>query len=480
MIRKLYTLIFILCISLSNVSLVYSQREVGIPFEKKAAILLEFVAPYETMRVSFKERDLSTNIYTEVRLPDDIVLKNKKGKPADPSSFLPGMEVLIDGEKTRSGFTFFEVRLQTTLKNWHVKLNGIYEKFEDPVATIDGRRVVLAKGASIKGTGPWKKKSFKSFDDMELGSFVEIEGSRDADGLIRARKVKTWPNLFTKEDKAIKAAINSGFQPPETLSGGRMQIGDTNFMLTRNLDLQAYVTELGYRLIPQWTDDLPEDDPTRVDYRFYVVKDPSFNASAFPDGTVIVHTGLLQTLANEAQLAAVLAHEIAHVTHKHGLRRFQEQNKLKKAKIGAGLLTKAISTVTGREVRAGNIEIGGFSIPVSLVAKLGEGALSNSFSRKRESQADRVGLFYMTEAGYDPREAATMWTLLAEKTANPQAGLKEKALRKIASIYSSHPEAVKRARNINIEIAANYSSMDLSQLVTGAENYERIRELVVK
>lgn len=480
--------ILILCIVLTGSNLTYAQRQVGIPFEKKAAVLLRFAEPYETMRVSFKERDLSTNIYTEVRLSDAVVFENKKGKPADASDFFPGMEVLIDGKKSRRGFTFKAVRLQTALSDWQVKnLRGLYEKFEDPVATIDGRRVVLAPGATVQGLGAWKDEPFPNFDYMQLGSFVEIEGSRDATGLIQARTVKTWPNLLTKEDKAIKQAIASGLQVPETLSGGQMTVGGINFRLTRNLDLQAFVTEVGYNLIPKWTEELADDDPTKIEYRFYVVNDPSFNASAFPDGTVIVHTGLLHTVENEAQLAAVLAHEIAHVTHKHGLQRFREQKKVKKAKKGSGLFKKAFTKVTGNNINTDTIEVEGFSVPTDMVTKLGVGALSNSFSRERESQADRVGLFYMVEAGYDPREAATMWTLLAERTADPAttelldtAVIKEKIEKKFASIYSSHPEAVKRARSINIEIAANYSGQDLSQLTTGAETYQRIRDLAAK
>ena len=87
---------------------------------------------------------------------------------------------------------------------------------------------------------------------------------------------------------------------------GRLKLFDVK-------DVQDYVKELGVKLLP------PASEVTArsLEFRFYVVEDPSINAAALPDGTVLVNTGLLGAVENESQLAFVLSHEIAHVLQAH-------------------------------------------------------------------------------------------------------------------------------------------------------------------
>jgi predicted Zn-dependent protease len=85
--------------------------------------------------------------------------------------------------------------------------------------------------------------------------------------------------------------------------------------------LQAYVDRVGRSLVPKWV------DPQQFQFTFTLVNDPTLNAFAMPDGTVVVQSGLLAVLENEAQLATVLGHEIAHATHRHGYRGLKDQQK---------------------------------------------------------------------------------------------------------------------------------------------------------
>jgi Zn-dependent protease with chaperone function len=111
-------------------------------------------------------------------------------------------------------------------------------------------------------------------------------------------------------------------------------------------------------------------------------------------------------------------------------------------------------------------------VDLSQVATLGVGALSNAHGRERERQADRVGLFYMVEAGYDPREAATIWRRLAEAT-KPANGVASVLDAADTFLFSSHPAARERARNLHREIAAGYATTDFSRLKTAAPEYQR-------
>jgi len=444
-----------------------AQTEVGIPFARQEAYVLHFAAPHQTIRLDLGENQLSTDLAVEARVAPDATLLDPRGRPVERSAILPGMEVVVDGEKLRAGFLIRSLRLKTRLEDWQVEVSGVFERLDSATAVVGGQRVALEDGAAVQGAEQWRQRSFRSFGEMMLGSFVELKGRRGPDGLVRVRQGRTWPNLFTDTERALNAALKQGLQPPQQLSGGTMRIGDEEFRLVQDRALQAYVTRLGTRLVPRWMQDLPEDDPGKVVFRFYVVDDPAFNAAAYPDGSVIVHTGLLKVMQNEAQLAAVLGHEIAHVTHEHGRERFEGERTRTRA---TGLLRR-VGEVAGVQAPT-SVQVGNERVDLSQVARIGVGALSNVHNRGRESQADRVGLFYMVEAGYDPREAATVWRRLAEAT-KPANAIQAITRRADTFLFSSHPESAARARSINREIAATYGTTDLSRLKTGAPEYQR-------
>lgn len=147
-------------------------------------------------------------------------------------------------------------------------------------------------------------------------------------------------------------------------------------------------------------------------WEFVVFDDPSPNAFALPGGKVGVHTGLFQISQNEAGLAAVVGHEVAHVVARHSGERVSQQVLSGAAVAGAGLLFKQVPT-----------------------AALGAGALfaTRSWSRDQELEADRMGAIFMARAGYDPREAVELWKRFAAwKQQNAPSG-------GVPSFLSTHP-----------------------------------------
>ena len=129
------------------------------------------------------------------------------------------------------------------------------------------------------------------------------------------------------------------------------------------------------------------------DIRVHAVRVPHFNATMAPNGMMLVWSGLLLRVENEAQLVAVLGHELGHYLERHSL------EQLRAAKDRA-MLSQLIGLIGG---------VG------SVIGQVGVIASMFAFSREHEARADRIGMRLMQQAGYDGREAAAVWgNLLAE------------------------------------------------------------------
>jgi predicted Zn-dependent protease len=125
------------------------------------------------------------------------------------------------------------------------------------------------------------------------------------------------------------------------------------------------------------------------DWQFALLRDASPNAFALPGGKVGVHTGLFKVVNNENELAAVMAHEIAHVTARHSAERMTRE-----MAIGVGLMGIGASTNQAT---------------ADLLAQAATLGVVLPFSRTQELEADEIGLIYMAMAGYDPRAAIEVW-----------------------------------------------------------------------
>ena len=184
--------------------------------------------------------------------------------------------------------------------------------------------------------------------------------------------------------------------------------------------LQSYVSSIGERLAMQPE---AEDYP----YEFTLINEPSINAFALPGGPIFVHSGLLAAADNEAQLAGVLGHEIAHVALRHGTSQASKAQMIQLPAVLAGAVLGSGSVAA----QAGQIGVG-----------LGLNALVMKYSRSAEKQADALGARIMAGAGYDPLAAARFFEkLAAEGGARPPIFL------------SSHPDPGNRVRLVEAEVA---------------------------
>ncbi len=132
-------------------------------------------------------------------------------------------------------------------------------------------------------------------------------------------------------------------------------------------------------------------------WEFVVFEDATPNAFALPGGKVGINTGMFQITQNEAGLATVLAHEIAHVTSNHADARIKNQQTI-------GLGAAVLGSLLGGESA---------SSATQLLGGAGNIAFGLTFSRSQELEADRIGALFMARAGYNPNEAIAMWERFA-------------------------------------------------------------------
>ena len=165
--------------------------------------------------------------------------------------------------------------------------------------------------------------------------------------------------------------------------------------------LEAYLNKVVARLLPQTA-------PADLKIRVKVIKNAYMNAFAYPNGMIYIHTGLLVRMDSEAQLAAVLAHEITHCTHRHALRSFRHFRDRRSFITG---VQQAVMANKGLQKLAGDI---GFTGPLAAV---------NGYTRELEAEADRVGIELMIRAGYNPKDAVSLFDQMLSEI--DQAGFEE-------------------------------------------------------
>jgi beta-barrel assembly-enhancing protease len=179
-------------------------------------------------------------------------------------------------------------------------------------------------------------------------------------------------------------------------------------------ELDTYLNHVARRLAPA-------ELYTRIPFRVRMLANPRLNAFAFPNGVIYVHTGLLARLDNEAQLAALLGHEMTHATHRHAIREARDA-KNKRAWL-AGIHT----TLGG---------LPGIGSLASVLGEIGATAAVTGYSRDLERQADVEGLRLAVKAGYDPAEAPKLFQMLKREAEQEKV--------QAPLFYATHPRLQER------------------------------------
>lgn len=220
--------------------------------------------------------------------------------------------------------------------------------------------------------------------------------------------------------------------------------------------LDAYLTDIVQRLVAH-------AHPRPFVYSLRVVNEGSINAFTFGGGLLYVNAGLVARMENEAQLAMVLAHEIAHVTESHVTKGIEDAYGIQLL----GEIGRVTAASTGATAQ----------IPPALLNKTYEYSMKASVSghgRANESEADVVGLDYMVKAGYDPREAPGTFEQLMKEYGD-QTSIQN-------FFYGDHPTNKSRIEKLTGLVQSKYSQdLETRKLITNtAEFKQRTRELLVE
>lgn len=200
-----------------------------------------------------------------------------------------------------------------------------------------------------------------------------------------------------------------------------------NTVLPANDTRSKAVRTVGQRIAEAATRFLEENNAgNRVsgfEWEFNTVDDNTVNAWCMPGGKVVVYTGILPVTQDDAGLAVVMGHEIAHAIARHGNERMSQAIALQ----GAGM---TLEVLTGEKPSvARDLFLQSFGIGGAL------GMLA--YGRKHETEADKMGLVFMALAGYDPREAPRFWERMSQGGGQGQP-----------EILSTHPSDETRMRDL--------------------------------
>lgn len=480
--------------------------------------VISFEEPFSSIVINYYGSDLPLTITDKTKYKG---LENKKIKREEivEGVLIKKLNYKLEGEE------YIVNSIETEISaNGLITIEGLFEGKEGDLAIIDGYFVKLLP--DVKPKGRKKKKcdckglivpSFNSPLISPGAFYAKVKGQMSKDGIIYASKVELCRNTFGKPERELLASVNQNMTDatnplsniPSELSAvnmglynGEITVGQYSYKLLDDIKLQGYINQIGHRLLPKRVKK-QQINQGEIYYRFYVIDDPVPNAFAFPNGMIFIHTGLLNVIQNEAQLAAVLGHEIAHVTHEHGRERYESTGLIKNVQaVGGALFDKSFSS---------QVEAWAPGLSPSMINSIHEvsqavtpEALSNIVKPqpKLEAQADRVGLFYAYEAGYDIREAAKFWNNMAELTADQnfqskitsdmldalasprfnysyesfssrlgQVGTNVLAKQILDTIYTSHPKAKQRSRAVNKLVGTVYSATDWAETRVKAEKY---------
>ena len=269
-------------------------------------------------------------------------------------------------------------------------LSGYAEWRKGAELIVDGQR--LRTNAQTEWTG-----NFTSLSAVPLGYEVRSNGIRDADGALLATAVDVRPNgnaLFESDVRQGTDALeglwlHGGEAFEGDASGRRLLIGDVH---KDGRDVER-VRRLVRRIAPPYVD--------QSKLRVYVIDNKEWNAMAMGNGAIWVFRGIMDDMTDN-DLALVVGHELTHYTHEHSRRQMKRAVWAQVGSLAAILAAEAIDSGSAR-------------LATQLGASLGFTAWTKGYGRDLEDQADRVGLRYAHEGGFDVANAPGVWQRFLDK-----------------------------------------------------------------
>lgn len=254
-------------------------------------------------------------------------------------------------------------------------------------------------------------------------ALVLLVATATACGVNPVTKKKEFQFVSEKQEVSMGQA---GYAPARQSQGGDYVVDP---------ELTAYVQSVGKRLAA--VSDRPE-----LPYEFVVLNDSVPNAWAMPGGKIAFNRGLLYELNSEAELAAVMGHEIVHAAARHGAKNMERGILLQGAMIAVGIGAQSTDYA--------NLIVGG--------AQVGAQLATSKYGRDAESESDLYGMRYMKKAGYDPAAAVTLQETFVRLSQGKQSDF-------ITGLFASHPPSQARVDANKVTLAQLGAGGDMGREV---------------
>jgi beta-barrel assembly-enhancing protease len=273
----------------------------------------------------------------------------------------------------------------------------------------------------------------------------------------QAQAAPSSKTLSAKEDPSQigKRKINSGSdklfgwlggsQEKEVALGRQLALEvEQQSKLVEDPIVTEYINRVGQNVV------LHSD--AKVPFTIKVVDSDEVNAFALPGGFFFVNKGLILAADNEAELAGVMAHEIAHVAARHAMENQGKMQAIQYGLLGTILFGGGIASAIAQNA-------GGFAQLLSFL----------QFSRGAESEADVLGVQYLYASGYDPTAMSTMFEKLSQKNKKKPGTL--------SKIFSTHPQSIDR-RDASLALVARFPERD--EYIISTSEFQRVKAHLLK
>ena len=506
-----------LCVSIVTTVLLFPLICTAQKIYDAEGTITTFVSPFERINLMLSDGDETEYLFNS---------STSFSKGIKKENLKPGQKIKIYYYLEDREYVIKEIVVKSTKVDETVKFTGLFDFLDNDIAFVDGKKVKMTQNGTLECPGKkWLKKNcgcenskpYRGFDDKNIrhGSYFKVEGKLNKEGIIEASEVFVCKNEVTEDEIALRQSIEQSYDASglvkikapkwtnlqNSLSEGNIKIGSLEYKLYDDIKVQGYVNMVGMRVIPEYAQDNEFKSSNNIIWRFYVINSPIPNAFAYPNGMVFVYSGLLSIMENEAQLALVLGHEITHVLYEHSAQRYTKSKYLNNGVVKSGW--KKITNLLPVSLRSKDTANTLTSSLNSFVDKLAPENLSGLFEKTKETQADRVGLSYMFQLGYDLREAPKFWlkmkTISGDENFQQKMNSSAKKLLQsneltldksilnqiggkamdavggalLENVYASHPLATKRYDDINELITTYYKDADFSKALVGVEDFKK-------
>lgn len=261
--------------------------------------------------------------------------------------------------------------------------------------------------------------------------------------MIRLRKntliIFNFSIVFLLSSMNLNAALLVSEREIEVQSEQQWEQMINSIPISRDLKTRTLVRCVARNIIKQI-----EEPYSSFDWEIEVFQDSDANAVVLPAGKIGVNTGLFEVASNPNELAAVIGHEIAHVTNKHSYERAKRAKRTQVgALIGSAVVASKIASkpiYTQSDLYEANNKISAINTMSQVMATYG---LNLPYAREQESDADKTGIILMAKAGFNPIATMSLWKKMKEKD-------EEKRMPEFAS---THPSSANRISGLASQLS---------------------------